>query len=217
MSKHGIDRPDARSEILNLLRMRYTLTERIYLHHAKIASGAMISKAVELAARRGLTEESLYDLGDQTFLELLARHPGEREISELVEGILARRLYKRAYVLSPVSLGPMLAQFIQRFGGQSQQRQALEEQLARDAKLRPGQVILYCPKASFFKEVGVPVKSRMGVRPLNTLEPAMAGDVGALARQYADLWRFYIFAPPDKAEAVHQACRRQFEWESEYA
>lgn len=216
MTKHGLDRPDARSEILHLLRMRYTLTERIYLHHAKIASGAMISKAVELAARRGLTEESLYDLGDQTFLELLTRHPGDGAIGQLVEGVLSRRLYKRAYVLSSVSLGSMQAQFIQRFAGQSENRQALEEAIARQARLRPGEVIVYCPKASFFKEAAVPVKSRLGVQPLNTLEPAMAGDVGALARQYADLWRFYIFAPPDKTEAVRAACSKQFDWESEY-
>jgi uncharacterized protein len=216
MTKHGLDRPDARSEILHLLRMRYMLTERIYLHHAKIASGAMISKALELAARRGLTEEALYDLGDQTFLELLARHPGEAVIAQLIEGVLARRLYKRAYVLSSVSLGPLQASFIQRYAGQSEQRQALEERLAREAGVRPGHVIVYCPKASYFKEAEVSVKSRLGIRPLNTLEPAEAGDVGALARQYADLWRFYVFAPPPKAEAVRQACRRHFDLESEY-
>lgn len=216
MTKHGLDRPDARSEMLHLLRMRYTLTERIYLHHAKIASGAMISKAVELAARRGLGEEALYDLGDQTFLELLIRHPGNNTVGQLIEGVLSRRLYKRAYVLSQASLGAMQAQFIQRFAGQSAQRQALEDAISRDAGVRPGEVIVYCPKASFFKEATVPVKSRAGVRPLNTLEPAMAGDVGALARQYADLWRFYVFAPPDKADAVRAACRKQFDWDSEY-
>ncbi|MGE5673401.1 MAG: HD domain-containing protein, partial [Mycobacterium leprae] len=43
MVKHGLDRPAARTEILHLLRMRYMLTERVYLHHAKIAAGAMIS------------------------------------------------------------------------------------------------------------------------------------------------------------------------------
>ncbi|HYG56622.1 MAG TPA: HD domain-containing protein, partial [Symbiobacteriaceae bacterium] len=102
MVKHGIDRPDARTEILHLLRMRYMLTERIYLHHAKIAAGAMISKAVELHAQRGLREEALYDLGDQTFVDLLARLPGPAVAADLVAGLATRRLYKRAYVLSEV-------------------------------------------------------------------------------------------------------------------
>ena len=39
-------RPDARSEIIQLLRMRYFLTERVYYHHTKVVAGAMISKAV---------------------------------------------------------------------------------------------------------------------------------------------------------------------------
>ncbi|MFN8642636.1 MAG: hypothetical protein U0802_13660 [Candidatus Binatia bacterium] len=33
MVKHGMDRPDARSEVIQLLRMRYFLTERVYYHH----------------------------------------------------------------------------------------------------------------------------------------------------------------------------------------
>ena len=49
MTKHGMERPDARSETVQLLRMRYFLTERVYYHHTKVAAGAMISKAVELA------------------------------------------------------------------------------------------------------------------------------------------------------------------------
>ena len=106
MVKHGLDRPDARTEIIHLLRMRYVLTERLYLHHAKIAAGAMISKAVELHTRHtGLREEALYGLGDQTFLDLLARLPGPGIIQQLVEGVIERRLYKRAYVLSGDTLG----------------------------------------------------------------------------------------------------------------
>ena len=54
LEKHGILRRDALSELVNLLRIRYTLSERVYFHHTKIASGAMISKAVELASREGL-------------------------------------------------------------------------------------------------------------------------------------------------------------------
>ena len=44
MSKHGMERPDARSETVQILRMRYFLTERVYYHHTKVAAGAMVSK-----------------------------------------------------------------------------------------------------------------------------------------------------------------------------
>ena len=216
MVKHGLDRPDARTEILHLLRMRYMLTERIYLHHAKIAAGAMISKAVELHAQRGLREDALYDLGDQTFVDLLARLPGPAVVGQLVEGLATRRLFKRAYVLSEVSLGDRLHEFITRYAGQSAEREAVENAIAAKARLKPGQVIFYCPKASYFKEVRVPVKVRAGTGPLYKLD-TNAGEVGALARQYESLWRAYVFAPPEKVDAVRRACERFFELPSEFA
>src|SRR6185369_11341101 len=49
LEKQGRLRLDALSELINLLRLRYTLSERVYYHHTKVSSGAMISKAVELA------------------------------------------------------------------------------------------------------------------------------------------------------------------------
>nr|PZN72649.1 MAG: hypothetical protein DIU55_05410 [Bacillota bacterium] len=215
MVKHGLDRPDARTEVIHLLRMRYVLTERLYLHHAKIAAGAMISKAVELHTKHtGLREEALYGLGDQTFLDLLARLPGPGIIQQLIEGVIERRLYKRAYVLSGDTLGPERDAFIARYGGQSAAREELEEQIARKARLKPGQVIVYCPKASFFKEVHVPVRSRHGVGPL--LELDQSGEVAAMARQYEGLWRTYVFCPADKVDAVRRACEKIFGYESEY-
>ena len=216
MVKHGIDRPDARTEILHLLRMRYMLTERIYLHHAKIAAGAMISKAVELHAQRGLREEALYDLGDQTFVDLLARLPGPAVAAQLVEGLATRHLFKRAYVLSEVSLAGGLHDFITKYGGQSAEREALENAIAAKVKLKPGQVIFYCPKATFFKEVRVPVKARAGIGPLYKLD-TNAGEVGALARQYESLWRAYVFCPAEKVDAVRRACEKLFELPSEFA
>src|SRR5207244_1826432 len=59
LEKGGVLRRDAMSELVNLLRIRYTLSERVYFHHTKIASGAMISKAVELALREGFDAREL--------------------------------------------------------------------------------------------------------------------------------------------------------------
>src|SRR5262249_32439980 len=59
LQRGGLLRPDAVSELIQLLRIRYLLTERVYYHHAKVASGVMISKAVELAVAHGLTRREL--------------------------------------------------------------------------------------------------------------------------------------------------------------
>ncbi len=217
MTRHQQDRPDARSEILHLLRMRYYLTERIYLHHAKIASGAMVAKAVELAARSFLRgEEQLYHLTDELFLDMLIHAVPDRTVNSLAADVLARRLYKRAYVLSGTCLGSQQAQIIQRFSGQSRERAALEDAVARKANLAPGQVILYCPRASFFKEVAVPVRTSQGVVPLSSLEGPLSGDVGAMARQYGDLWRLYLFAPAEARVRVARAAADEFGLPSQY-
>lgn len=215
MYKHQQERPDARSEILHLLRIRYYLTERVYLHHAKVASGAMIAKAVELASRTWLREEQLYPLGDELFLDLLARFP-DPTVAALGQRVRERRLYKRAYILSGVSLGAHTAQIIQRFSGQSRDREHLEELLARRAGLAPGEVIVYCPKASFFKEVAVPVCTPRGIVPLSSLDSPLSGDVGALAREYGELWRLSVFAPAAAREQVRRACEEEFGLPSEY-
>ena len=126
----------------------------------------------------------------------------------------SRRLYKRAYVLSGDSLGLARDSFIARYGGQSEAREELEAQIAQKARLKPGQVIVYCPKASFFKEVQVPVRSRHGVGPL--LELDRSGEVAALARQYEGLWRTYVFCPAERVGGVRRACEKMLGYESEY-
>jgi HD superfamily phosphohydrolase len=78
--KHDMDREDVLTEILNLLRCRYVCSERIYYHHAKVASGALISRAVELAVLGGLTRDEIAGTNDSTLLSHLrtrsyAGHP----------------------------------------------------------------------------------------------------------------------------------------------
>src|SRR2546428_8477276 len=68
LEKNGMLRHDALSELVNLLRIRYTLSERVYFHHTKVSSGAMISKAVELALREGLNAQELRTLKDETLI-----------------------------------------------------------------------------------------------------------------------------------------------------
>ncbi len=220
MVKHGLEYPAARSEILHLLRMRYFLTERVYLHHAKVAAGAMLSKAVELAVGYGLQEGDLYPLSDYGFFGLLQgmnyglRHPG---IAALVQAVAERRLFKRAYVLSGQSLGSQQAAIIERYAGQSAARAALEERIAAAAKVAPEQAIVYCPRATNFKEVSVPVLGRTGLHPLSHLEPEPSGEVGALAQQYANLWRLYVFVPAPALERARAACEKIFGLPSEYS
>ncbi len=106
-------RPDVVSAILDLLDMRYALTERVLFHHAKAIASAMLARAARLA---GLTEDSREGrplrAGDEGLLDLLeelakakikkksadveAREQGTGAL-RLLESLAKRRLYKRIY------------------------------------------------------------------------------------------------------------------------
>lgn len=218
MSKHHMDRPDTRSEILHLLRMRYFLTERVYTHHAKIASGAMISKAVELAVGYGLTEEHLYGLTDATFFSFLAAFRGaapepDPAVAALLSAVMDRRLLKRAYVLSAAALGDGRRRLIERYSGLGSEREELEEHIRQKLGLETGQVVVYCPPAWSFKEVLVPVKTSRGVLPLGQLDqlPGQSGllafgEAQSMQRQYELLWRFFVFVPASQALQAGRVC-----------
>ena len=101
MEQDGYFRRDALSEITNLLRIRYVLSERVYYHHAKMAAGVMISKAVERAMAAGLREEELCELTDGVLIyRLRERFGDDAPLAELLDDFEMRRLFKRCYVVS---------------------------------------------------------------------------------------------------------------------
>ena len=59
---------------MRLLDAQYVFSERVYYHHAKVAAGALVARAVELCVRAGvLAEEDLYDCTDDSLMETLLR------------------------------------------------------------------------------------------------------------------------------------------------
>lgn len=198
MSKHGMTRPDAWSEIVQLLRMRYFLTERVYYHHTKVVAGAMISKAVEMALAAGeLTEPALLDLDDASLLWTL-RQSVVPEIRALDDRLRRRRLLKRGYVVSSRSLPASDRQrLIDLYHHSPRTRAVAEGELARDLGADPHEVIVYCPGATMMKEAAALALTPAGVVPMTEMDAGGASEIAALATRHADLWRMYVFVPED--------------------
>lgn len=213
--KHGLDRLDARSEILHLLRFRYFMMERVYTHHTKIIAGAMIAKAVQLATVYGLTEEQLLSLNDFSLLDRLkeiARANQDLQISNLVKRFQSRKLLKRAYVLSTNQLdqGERL-----RLCNTLRAKRVIEGELAADLGLSPEEVIIYCPNRWVMKESAVLAKTSLGVHRLN--EPQLnLFDVQLLEDQYENLWRFYLLVPPEYVQPAGRLSAEYFGFDNEF-
>lgn len=215
LAKEGMDRPDARSEVLQLLRMRYFLTERVYFHHAKVAAGAMVAKAVELAVAEGLTEADLLELKDETLLWRLRQWPTRTLVDTphraLVERVERRDLLKRGYVLSARSVAKReRLRLVERFRRPGAERAAFEADLARELGCPPELVIVWCPELFLMKEAEVLVETVAGRAQLNAPRDHPPLDVRALEEQYEALWRMMVFVPEEHVEACRRACEARF-------
>ncbi|GIW71002.1 MAG: phosphohydrolase [Planctomycetota bacterium] len=199
IAKDGVVREDARSEILGLLWLRYTLCERVYYHHAKLAAGAMLSRAVELAVERGLLGvEQLLELRDETLPAYLREClPPSPALERLLDGLERRALYKRAYALTP-AIGPQAqAALVARLHADMAARAQAEAEIAGAARLPPYHVILYCPPVQMaLKEADIPVVEADG-RALRTLAELGLPEVEVLLDKHRRLWRLYLFVAPE--------------------
>lgn len=222
MTKHGMERPDARSETVQLLRMRYFLTERVYYHHTKVAAGAMISKAVELARECGaLDEDELLELNDWTLLDRLRAVPSaaspDPRIAVLVGRLERRALLKRGYVCSPLTVpAEDRRRLVQRFHETAAERRAVEHDLARAIGCDPTEVILYCPALTVMKEAAALVHTPRGLVALNRYDDDGTAEIGAIEARYAALWRLYVFVPEGAAARAASAAAAVIGYPSEY-
>ena len=217
MARHGMDRPDARSEVIQLLRMRYFLTERVYYHHTKVAAGAMISKAVELALEAGvLAEPDLLLLNDWTLLDRLA-HSGIAASAALVERLERRALLKRGYVISARTVDAAArAALVARYHEVAGERRTAEAALTAALGCAAGEVIVYCPALTVMKEAAARVVTSRGVGALNDPADPAGAEIRALEDRYAQLWRLYVFVPGPLAERAAAAAAAHFGYPSEH-
>jgi HD superfamily phosphohydrolase len=208
LEKHGMLRRDALSELVNLLRIRYTLSERVYFHHTKIASGAMISKAVELAIDSGLRLEDLRRLKDETLVWTLRnRHGDNPAIDYIVNCLEARQLYRACFVLT-VGVGESRQREIaDRLHYNAGAREELEGRIAAAAGLQPYQVIVYCPSIGMsLPEAEVPVRLESG--NIVPLSGSNNEEIRVLKEKHKALWKFFVLIDRgawDRREQAHNA------------
>ena len=227
VAKRDLLREDIVSELVRLLEARYYFSERVYYHHAKVAAGALISRAVgTLFEARALDGSELFDRTDASLLPLLdtaavrAGGEAEREVLGLVERFRRRQLPKRACVFPRYENEDVQAALVARFFAKdaAPERRAAEARIrdrVEEATGRRPRVMVYCPAARMqLKEAQTHVRwpGEATVRPLSDFAERIPRLLD-LERSYRSLWKFYVFADTDDRDllrAVQGAAVEEF-------
>jgi HD superfamily phosphohydrolase len=218
LTKRELLREDILSEVVRLLEARYYFSERVYYHHAKVAAGALMARAIELACQADLVgEEDFYDQTDASVVDLLERRSERAEaatkkrIRHLMSCLRTRRLPKRVCVFPRYANAEIQEELVERnfTPGAHKERAALEERvmdLIRFGTGRETEFLVYCPSARMqLKEAETHVlwPGEKEIKPLSEYSehvPRLAD----LERSYRDLWKFYCFADTTEPELLKQ-------------
>ena len=236
LTKGGL-RPDIVSAILDLLDMRYALTERVVFHHAKAMASAMLARAARLADLHD--DPILLTMGDEGFLDYLQAKATELGASEKGKGaqtllyhLRSRRLYKRIFKIQRQAMvewdKSMSKSENDTFCSKWRDAATVEGMLCSIEKqfsLPLGTLVLWCPDGkSGMKLVRANVTWEQGPGWHDPVElrskdvkrqfPGVHQRVATIEDQYFDLWTFWIGINPqyvEQAAAVNDALRTELQ------
>jgi HD superfamily phosphohydrolase len=168
------------SALESLLFAKYQMYRNVYWHHAVRSATCMFKRAVRGAVRRGVvTEKGVSVLTDDAFMQLLI----EQDRNPLAIALRDRRLYKRALDL-PASEVPEAQSWVSEDTDLLEQ---VEDHLAVEAGLNPGELLLDFPTRPNMLAVDLPLRLRDGSVDRLTSE-GRAGHLG-LPRIADELYR----------------------------
>ena len=144
------------SALESLLFAKYQMYRNVYWHHAVRSATAMYKRLVDGALRAGsLSAEALAGFTDEGLLhELAARAP-----TPLLAALRDRRLYKRIFECPAGELPADLGEWI---ADDRALVVAVEDQLARQLGLSPGELLLDYPVKTQMLGLDIPVRRRNG-------------------------------------------------------
>jgi HD superfamily phosphohydrolase len=219
LTKGGL-RTDIISAIMDLLDMRYALTERVIVHHAKCVASAMLARAARLCDLRDVDQPELMKMGDEGFLSYLekkasglvqqeepARGRGQGAL-KVLDSLRSRRLYQRLFKVSRLKReewdsNRSSGDFCNKWRNRNEVERLLEG-VERSMRLPQGTLAMWCPEQkSGMKLVEAHViwetaTETQGPRPLRELSTAgtqfagVAQRIETIEKQYLDLWTLWI-------------------------
>ena len=168
------------SALESLLFAKYQMYRNVYWHHAVRSATCMFKRSVRRAVARGaLTAEAIAEATDDGLMELLIR-----EGDPLAAALRARRLHKRALDLPASDVPGNVQPWLVDDPGLLER---VEDALADEVGLAPGELLLDFPARSSMLGVDLPLRTRAGTVERLT-EEGRAGQLG-LPRVADELYR----------------------------
>jgi HD superfamily phosphohydrolase len=169
------------SALESLLFAKYQMYRNVYWHHAVRSATCMFKRAARGAVRRGVvTQAGIAELTDDGLMQVLERNDPDA----LAAALRARRLYKRALDLPATEVTESPASWM---ADDLDLCEAVEDALAGEAGLAPGELLLDFPARTDLLGVDLPLRLRDGSIERLSAE-GRAGHVG-LPRIAVELYR----------------------------
>jgi HD superfamily phosphohydrolase len=198
--RHGRVRNDALADLLDILKLRYNLSDKVLFHPKKCAADAMLIRAI---SESGVTEDDLMEFSDDGLLDNMMRK------SSLVSMIRQWKLYKPVFVCGKSQINTYDDQrqktdLIKELHKDEGLRKRIETRVERKIGLATGKnsVLIFCPSPKMtLKSVRALVKWKDGtVRRLNEIrkedDQLVRDQVSMLEDIYPQLWKLYLFCEP---------------------
>jgi HD superfamily phosphohydrolase len=213
--KTGRIRRDVLSELMDLLRLRYSLAEKVYYQTTKmIASAMLISAVTSMVQERRLSASVLFGMDDDTLLEFLFSK-GNAEAKHLTSHLRGRQLFKIVYDLScgeegidktetqrKLEIIEELTQPEKRYN-----KEKLLQNMSSSSSIvaqNPGAIIIYCPGRKMgMKEIRTLVDWKAAKGPLENIEDSrIRGEIKtSITDKHKELWRMLVLVDPQISES----------------
>jgi HD superfamily phosphohydrolase len=217
LTENGRRADDSLTEMENLLRIRYTLAERVFYHETKLGIDALLDKA--LYHSNVLSDRRVIDwLGDEGLLLYLKSLDPDCPISvRLADRIRYREHYVPAYMVTFDKRGKFVKwkNYMEPPGRRKAEQQIINAATLRGHTLDYEDVVVFCPQWEMnMKAANVLVRGENDdIRALKDRTDSQADKIN---ERHMQLWRFYVYCPAQWAAAVAEASQDVFGCDNEY-
>lgn len=218
ITKAGV-KMDIIDSLLDILDLRYALTERVIFHHAKCAASSMLAR---LAVEVGLKPEEISNVGDELFFSLIQDKINSDSLTpinknaaiRLFRRLKSRMLYKRILRITKSSIQSYNSSHQESFDEKYHNSVLLQHICNKVEKmydLPDGTITIFVPKARLLKEARVVVAydkikddsasntivDELRSERIKNDYPGIYERVADIESRYNALWVTYVFIDPE--------------------